>query len=112
VAPTADLSGRWEVDIQYSASGTTHSLHLQQDGNRLQGTHQGNFLSRDISGTIDGDAVSLASTVTERHGDSLNYRFTGTVAGDTMSGSLSLGEYLGATWTARRYVSSPPSFSA
>jgi D-glucosaminate-6-phosphate ammonia-lyase len=103
-APSANLSGRWDVEIQYAASSGVHSLHLQQDGSRLQGTHQGPFLSRDISGTIDGDAVALASVVTERHGDALNYRFSGKAAGDTMSGTLNMGEYLTATWSARRHV--------
>jgi L-seryl-tRNA(Ser) seleniumtransferase len=100
--PAADLGGRWDVEIQYAVSTTTHSLHLQQAGNRLTGIHQGNFLTRDITGTISGTTVTLASVVTERHGDSLNYRFAGTVSGDTVSGSLDMGEYLGATWTARR----------
>ena len=99
---TNDLTGRWEVAITYSASRTTHTLQLQQRGNRLEGLHQGDFLSRDISGTVNGDAVSLASVVTERHGDALTYRFRGTVSGDTIAGSLDMGEYLGATWAARR----------
>jgi L-seryl-tRNA(Ser) seleniumtransferase len=46
--------------------------------------------------------VALASTVTERHGDALNYRFTGKLTGDSLSGALDLGEYLGATWIAKR----------
>jgi len=101
-SPAADLSGRWEVAITYSASKTTHTLQLQQKGNRLEGLHQGDFVSRDVSGTINGDAVSLASVVTERHGDALTYRFRGTVSGDAIAGSLDMGEYLGATWSARR----------
>ena len=105
VAPAANLTGRWEIDIKYAAGSATHTIHLQQNGNRLDGIHQGNFLTRDISGTISGDSVSLASTVTERHGDALNYRFTGKVAGDAMSGSLDMGEYLRAVWTARRPAS-------
>ena len=32
----------------------------------------------------------------------LNYRFTGTIDGDTMTGSLDMGEYLKATWSATR----------
>ena len=100
--PTADLSGRWDVEITYTASRTRHMLHLRQDGNRLQGVHQGDFLTRDISGTINGDAISLASTVTERHGDALNYRFSGKLGGDSMSGALDMGEYLAAAWTASR----------
>jgi L-seryl-tRNA(Ser) seleniumtransferase len=101
-APAGDISGRWEIQIQYTASSAIHTLHLRQNGNRLEGTHQGNFLNRDIAGTINGDAISLASNVAERHGDSLNYRFTGKLAGDSMNGTLDLGEYRAATWTARR----------
>jgi L-seryl-tRNA(Ser) seleniumtransferase len=104
--PAANVSGAWQIDIQYAASKTTHRVQLQQNGNRIDGIHQGNFLTRDISGTINGDAISLASIVTERHGDALNYRFTGRIAGEKMSGSLDLGEYLSATWTAQRPTSS------
>lgn len=101
-APAADLSGRWTIEIAYAASSSSHMLHLRQDGHRLEGIHQGDFLTRDISGTISGDAVTLASIVTERHGDALTYRFSGTVSGEGMSGSLDMGEYLSATWVGRR----------
>ena len=100
--PVGDLSGRWNVEITYSAGKSTHTLHLQQRDGRLAGLHQGDFLTRDIAGSIAGDAVSLASVVTERHGDALTYRFRGTVSGDTITGSLDLGEYLGAIWVAKR----------
>jgi L-seryl-tRNA(Ser) seleniumtransferase len=103
--PVGNVAGAWQIEIQYAASKTTHRMQLQQNGNRIEGIHQGNFLTRDIAGTINGDAVTLASVVTERHGDALNYRFTGKLAGETMSGSLDLGEYLGATWTAARPAS-------
>jgi L-seryl-tRNA(Ser) seleniumtransferase len=103
--PAASIAGRWNVEIQYAAGASTHILNLQQNGNRLEGLHQGNFLTRDISGTISGDSITLASSVTERHGDALTYRFTGKIAGETMTGSLDMGEYLGATWTARRPAS-------
>jgi L-seryl-tRNA(Ser) seleniumtransferase len=100
--PAADLSGVWDVEITYTASRTNHTLQLLQNGARVTGVHQGNFQSRDINGTVNGDSVALASVVTERHGDSLNYRFTGKASGDTISGTLDLGEYLTATWTGKR----------
>ena len=101
-APAATLSGRWEVEIKYAASQSTHTLHLVQNGNRLEGLHQGNFLTRDIAGTVNGDVVTLASSVTERHGDALTYRFSGKIASGAITGTLDMGEYLSATWTARR----------
>ena len=55
-APAADLSGQWDVRIEYAAAASHHTLHLRQRGNDIDGTHQGDFVSRDITGTIDGDA--------------------------------------------------------
>ena len=101
--PGADVSGQWDVRIEYIASASTHTLHLRQVGNRVEGTHQGDFVSRDLSGTIDGDRVQLSSSYTERHGDALSFRFTGTVAGAEMTGTLDMGEYLAAKWNAKRH---------
>jgi len=102
--PVADLTGQWRVEIDFAAGQGAEVLHLQQQGNTLQGSHRGAFAARDITGTIDGATVSLASQVTERQGFSLNYRFNGRVEGAVMSGTLDMGEYLGAKWTARRHV--------
>jgi seryl-tRNA(Sec) selenium transferase len=101
-APAGDVTGQWTVKIQYAASATSHTLHLTQKGNDLGGFHQGEFLTREVTGTIDGAAVRIRSAFGEQHGDSINLTFTGIVAGDQMNGTLDMGEYLGATWTAAR----------
>jgi hypothetical protein len=100
----ADLSGRWDVHIQFAAGSSDHAFHVKQQGNQLVGTHQGDFVARDFSGTISGDDVRIASSVGEVHGAALSYRFTGKLAGDKMSGELDMGEYLGAKWTATRHA--------
>ena len=101
-APASDLTGRWDVRIDYAAGSSTHTLHLRQRGNDIDGSHQGEFVTRDVAGTIDGDAVRIRSAFGEDHGDSITFVFTGKVAGNEMSGALDMGEYLGATWKARR----------
>jgi L-seryl-tRNA(Ser) seleniumtransferase len=104
-APASDISGQWDVQIEYLASASRHTLHLNQTGNRLEGSHQGEFVSRDLSGTIEGSTVRMSSSYTERHGDALSFRFTGTLdaRGDAMSGTLDMGEYLSANWTAKKH---------
>jgi len=102
-APATDLSGRWNVRIDFLASSSEHVLHLKQQADTLEGTHQGDFLSRDLAGSIHGNEVRIASSVSERHGDSLQYEFTGTLTGEELSGTLSMGEYLGARFTAKRH---------
>ncbi len=98
----ADLSGQWNVSIQFAAAKSTHALLLTQRGNDLGGFHQGEFVTREISGTVEGDTVRIRSAYGEQHGDSVNLTFSGKVAGEEMSGTLDMGEYLGATWTASR----------
>ena len=103
--PAADLTGQWDVQIDYLASTSQHALYLKQTGNRLEGSHQGNFVSRDVSGTIDGTAVQIASAYSA-HGDSLNFRFMGAIAGAELSGT--------SIWanTCRRSKGDPARLSA
>jgi uncharacterized pyridoxal phosphate-dependent enzyme len=105
VAPTGDISGQWRVTITFVASATTHVLQLRQRGAAIEGSHQGDFDTRDVSGGMDGARVTLTSRITERTGNALNYRFTGELSGDTMSGTIDMGEYRSATWTAKRVTS-------
>ena len=88
--------------INYAASQAIHMLHLRQRGNTIDGSHQGDFISRELTGTIEAREVNVQSFYGEEHGDALNYRFRGTIDGDTMAGSLDMGEYLQATWSATR----------
>ena len=101
-AAVADLSGQWDVRIEYAAGSSTHSLNLRQRGNEIDGAHRGDFVSRDVTGTIEGAAVRIRSAYSEQNGDSLNYTFNGNAAGDEITGTLDLGEYLAARFTARR----------
>ena len=100
--PAADLSGGWDVRIQFAAMTSTHTLQLRQRGHEVDGAHKGEFVTRDLTGSVDGSRVSLRSYVGEENGDPMSYTFTGTIAGDTFSGALDMGEYLGATFTATR----------
>jgi len=101
-APAVDLTGRWNVRVEYAAGSSTHVLHLRQTGNAIDGTHQGDFVARDLAGTIGGSEVRLRSNHPGRSGDSLSFTFTGNASLDEMSGDLDMGEYLGAKWSARR----------
>jgi uncharacterized pyridoxal phosphate-dependent enzyme len=100
--PAADLSGAWDLQIQFAAAASTHVLQLRQRGADIDGAHQGEFMTRDLTGAVDGDSVRLRSFVGESTGDALSFTFTGRVAGDELSGTLDMGEYLTATWTAKR----------
>jgi L-seryl-tRNA(Ser) seleniumtransferase len=103
-APAVDVTGRWDLHIDFAGgSSSKHALDLRQQGARIQGTHQGDFVSRDLSGTCEGSTIRVSSSYTEENGDNLNFTFTGSLTGDTMSGSLDMGEYLKGKWTAKKH---------
>jgi uncharacterized pyridoxal phosphate-dependent enzyme len=98
--PSSDVTGEWDVEIEFAASRSTHTFYLRQHGPDINGTHQGDFLARDLLGSLHGNAVKLTSSIGEQHGAALTYTFSGTVTGENMAGDLSLGEYRTAKWRA------------
>ena len=100
-APVADLSGRWDVAIQYVAGASHHKLFLNAKGNRVSGTHFGWAYEGGLRGAVDGDKVTLRSAL-PCGGQTLTYAFSGRLDADTISGDVELGEYGRATFTARR----------
>ncbi len=101
-APAINLTGRWTVDIQFFSSKSQHSFILEQQNGRLQGVHQGDFSVRDIVGVIDGDQVKLRS-VQSVPGDTIPFTFSGSISGETIAGKIHMGEYLNASFTAKRH---------
>jgi L-seryl-tRNA(Ser) seleniumtransferase len=96
-----DVSGRWDVTVQYEAASAAHKVFLVAKGNKLTGTHLGWAFEGELRGAVDGDRVQFRSSL-PAGGQRLSYAFSGRVSGDTMSGELDLGEYGPARWTARR----------
>ena len=100
--PAANIAGRWDVSVEFFSSKSQHTLFIEQEGNRIQGTHKGDFSVRELFGTIEGDQLKLRSMTSER-GDSIVFTFSGAVSGDTISGPIYMGEYLNAKFTAKRH---------
>jgi uncharacterized pyridoxal phosphate-dependent enzyme len=101
VTPAANLSGSWDATIEFFSSSSRHILFLEQDGNWIRGSHKGDFSVRELTGTIEGDSVKLKSV--DRHpADSITFIFSGAVSGDSITGSIYMGEYRTASFTAKR----------
>ena len=99
--PVADLSGRWEVDLEYTRGKARHRLFLEMHGNKLEGTHTGRSLDGPLSGTVDGERVRMRSSL-PYEGSDVGFVFDGQAGEQSMQGEVSLGEYGTARWTARR----------
>ena len=99
--PTANLTGSWEATIEFFSSTSNHMFFIEQEGTWIKGTHKGDFSVRELTGTIEADNVKMRSV--DRHpGDSITFIFSGTISGDTMKGSIFMGEYRTANFTAKR----------
>ncbi len=48
--PAGDVTGQWRVEIVFAATRATHVLQLRQHGAKVEGSHQGDFDTRDVSG--------------------------------------------------------------
>lgn len=102
-APSANLTGRWDVNIEFYSGKSQHTFFIEQDGNWLQGSHKGDFSMRDMGGILEGDQVKISSS--DRHvADNIPFIFSGTVKDDKMSGKIYMGEYIGASFTATRHI--------
>ena len=100
-AAEVDISGHWDLIVKYFSSTSQHQLYIQQEDNWIEGVHQSDFSSQEIVGTAEGNKVKLRSQV-RQPGDSIPFLFSGRVSGDIISGSIFLGEYLTAQFTAKR----------
>ncbi|MCC6289706.1 MAG: aminotransferase class V-fold PLP-dependent enzyme [Chitinophagaceae bacterium] len=100
-AADVDISGKWELNIQFAATIGLQQLIIEQKGNMVEGTHIGSYAARTISGSVHGTRLLLRSSYT-RQGVRLNFEFSGTAAQDFMQGTINMGEYGIAQWKGRR----------
>lgn len=98
---SADLSGHWDLEIEYFTSKSHHSLFLHQDQNWITGKHATDFGLVDIVGMLDGDDLKMKSNF-RKPGDGIAFLFTGKASKDKLAGSILLGEYLTANFMATR----------
>ena len=90
------------VEIAYLRDHAIHTLFFEQKGDQLKGSHRGEFLTGDIGGKVSGASVRCRG----RHqyeGTSIDYAFEGVADGDTIRGTVDVGEYGKAPFTARRH---------
>ena len=93
------LSGNWAVTIQYVRGQGEQHFILQQDGANLSGSQKGEIYQGAITGTVRAGTLEMLSRMPVP-GSTIDWRFKGTADGNTMSGTVNLGEYGIVPWTA------------
>jgi len=100
-APAGDVAGLWEADLQFSVGAARHAFYLDPKGNNISGQYAGRIVKGPLKGHIDGNKVEFSGGG-RIEGASLHYTYKGTFDGNQMSGTVELGEYGTARFSATR----------
>jgi seryl-tRNA(Sec) selenium transferase len=95
------IQGTWAVAVQYSRGTGEQRFTLEQNGNEITGIQQGEIYTAGLKGLIHSSQIELRSTMAVS-GNVLEWTFQGIAQGNTMAGTVDLGEYGKAAWTAIR----------
>jgi seryl-tRNA(Sec) selenium transferase len=98
----AAVQGQWDLLITFERGSALHTLSIEQNRNSLVGTHRGEYVEGDLAGTVAADQVQFHSSQ-KMEGTRLTWDFKGRVSADAMQGTVNMGEYGDARWSARRH---------
>jgi hypothetical protein len=97
----SDATGDWVVTIDTPQGPQTIDATMKQAGEELTGTIVSPLGSVDFKGKMIKDALDIAYTL-DIQGNAVEMKMTGTLAGDTITGNLSLGGLGDVPWSAKR----------
>ena len=96
----AKIDGSWELTMQGGQGNFTQTLTIQQDGVTLKGTAKGQRGESPLEGKVDGNKVHFIIHRQTPNGERL-LEYNGTVDGDSMKGTMKMGENE-RDWSAAR----------
>ena len=100
---SANATGTWELTTMTSwtgspLAGVNQTLTLKQDdAGKLTGTLESQHVT-EVTGTVKGDKIDFAVRFTDRNGHTSSQKYTGTISGESMKGTVNDG----APWHAKR----------
>ncbi len=98
----ASVAGQWDLHLDFGRGSAVHSLIFEQNGNKVIGTHRGEFAQGGLTGTISGNQLRFRSSL-PTIGSRVSFEFTGRLQDDKLQGSVHLGEYGQTTFAAVRH---------
>jgi hypothetical protein len=101
-----DVTGVWTMNVETGMGSGSPTFTLTQKGETVSGTYRGYFGEAPVTGTVTGDAVTLTLEVTVQ-GQDMTVDYVGTVDGDTMSGKVVFGQLGEGTFEGSREPRDP-----
>jgi len=98
--PAPTMTGTWAIEAHHSAGTSTPTATITQTGEKLTGKYIGSYGESVLTGTIKGQEFTFTVEIgTEQK---VEVVYTGTLDGDTIKGSLTMGEMGEGTFTGKR----------
>jgi hypothetical protein len=103
-ALSADVTGDWDLTSQSPRGERTSTVTFKQDGENLTVTmppmrEGGEAMTG--TGTVKGNAIEWTITRTTQRGE-FTMTYKGTIDGDTMKGTVEMGQMGAQDWTAKK----------
>ncbi len=100
-AKITDVTGTWELNVESPMGSRASDAVFTQSGETLGGKMVSPRGETPLTGTIKGEAVTFGINVNVQ-GQNLQIDYTGTVTGDTMSGTVVFGSFGDGKWTGKK----------
>jgi len=100
-AKITDVSGTWELNVESPMGSRASDAIFTQTGETLGGKMVSPRGEVPLTGTVSGDAVKFGINVNVQ-GQNLQIDYSGTVTGDTMSGTVQFGSFGDGKWTGKK----------
>jgi len=100
-AAGSNITGTWNLTTETQRGTRNASMVLTQTGENVTGTYKGQRGDFPIAGTVKGNTLNLSYKL-EIQGNEVEVKYTGTVDGDSMSGTVALGQMGEGKFTGKR----------
>jgi hypothetical protein len=99
--PAPTMTGTWLIEAHHSAGVSTPTANITQTGEKLTGKYVGSYGESVLTGSIK-DNKDFTFSVEVGTEQKVTLVYTGALDGDTIKGSLTMGEMGEGTFTGKR----------
>jgi hypothetical protein len=100
-AKVTDVTGTWELNVESPMGSRASDAIFTQSGETLAGKMVSPRGEVPLKGSMAGDAIKFGINVNVQ-GQDLQIDYSGTVTGDTMSGTVVFGSFGDGKWTGKK----------
>lgn len=98
--PAPTMTGTWILEVHHSAGVSTPTVTITQTGEKLAGKYVGSYGESVLTGSIKG--ADFTFTVEIGTEQKVTVVYSGTLDGNAVKGSVTLGEMGEGTFTGKR----------